>query len=121
MFFILKHQLFAKAFVPAILLLPVGAGRAQGPSQFIAAIESAQVPLHQGSDPLTLQQLMARLHVPGASVAVIRNFQIDWAKSWGVTDVETGAPATNDTLYQAASISKPLAAMASLRAIQDGC
>src|SRR3982750_1226411 len=99
MFFILKHQLFAKAFVPAILLLlmPVGAGRAQGPSQFIAVIESAQVPLRQGSEPLTLQQLMARLHVPGLSVALIRNSQVDWAKSWGVADVETGAPATNDT------------------------
>jgi CubicO group peptidase (beta-lactamase class C family) len=114
--------MFTKAFVPAILfiLVPVHIALARDPSLFIAAIESAQLPLRQGTDPLTLQQMMAHLHVPGVGVAVIRNFQIDWAKSWGVADMETSAPATNDTLYQAASISKPLAAMASLRAIQDG-
>src|SRR5690348_14985147 len=91
---ILEHPTFRHAFVPAILLIlvPVHIGLAQTPSQFIAAIESAQVPLRQGTDPLTLQQLMARLHVPGVSVAVIRNFQIDWAKSWGLADMETGAP-----------------------------
>jgi len=111
-----------KAFAPAVLLtlVPVHIGLAQDPSRFIAAIESAQVPLREGTEPSTLQQLMARLHVPGVSVAVIRNFQMHWAKSWGVADVDTGAPATNETLYQAASISKPLAAVASLRAIQDG-
>ena len=112
-----EHLSFSSILLTLVL---VHIGRAQDPSQFISAIESAQVPLHQGTDPLTLQQLMGRLHVPGMSVAVIRSFQIDWAKSWGVADMETGAPATDNTLYQAASISKPLAAMASLRAIQDG-
>jgi len=114
--------LFTKALAPALLLalIPVHIGLAQTSSHFIAAIESAQVPLRQGAQPLTLQELMARFHVPGMSIAVIRNFQIDWAKSWGVADTETGVPATNETLFQAASISKPVSAMASLRAIQDG-
>jgi CubicO group peptidase (beta-lactamase class C family) len=69
---------------------------------------------------MTLQQVMERFHVPGVSVAVIRDYQIHWAKAWGLADVESGAPATTETMFQAASISKPVAAMASLRAIQDG-
>ena len=92
----------------------------QNAAQIIAAIEGPQVPDHQGLDSFTLQQLMEKFHVPGVSVAVIKDFQIHWAKAWGVADVESGTPATTETMFQAASISKPVAAMASLKAIQDG-
>lgn len=92
----------------------------QTPAQIIATIEGPQIPDHQGLDPMTLQQIMERFHVPAVSVAVIKDFQIHWAKAWGVADVESGTPANTDTMFQAASISKPVAAMASLKAIQDG-
>jgi CubicO group peptidase (beta-lactamase class C family) len=105
-----------------ILLLALAftsAAVAQSPAQMIAVVEGPQLPDHQGTDPLTLQEMMARYNVPGISVAVIQDFKIHWAKSWGVADLETSAPVTNETMFQAASISKPVAAMASLKAIQE--
>ena len=43
-----------------------------------------------------------------------------WRHAYGVADVETGAPVTTETMFQAASISKPVAAMVSLKAVQNG-
>jgi CubicO group peptidase (beta-lactamase class C family) len=86
----------------------------------MAKIEGPQTPDRQGLDRLTLQQVMERFHVPGVSVAVIKDFEIDWAKGYGVADVESGMRVDADTMFQAASISKPVAAMAAVRAAQDG-
>ncbi len=103
-----------------ILLAFSIAAIAQTPEQAIKLIEDRQTPNHQGLDPFTMAELMDRLHVPAVSVAVIKDYKIHWAKAWGIADLTTAAPATTETMFQAASISKPIAAMASLKAIQDG-
>lgn len=78
-------------------------------------------PVPQGSlDPAIVSALLKKFNVPGVSIAVSRDFKIEWARGYGVADVETGAPVTPDTLFQAASISKPVAAMVSMRAVQGG-
>ena len=58
--------------------------------------------------------------VPALSVAVIDNFKIDWAKGYGVTDAGGTNPVTTRTLFQAGSISKPVASAAALRLVQEG-
>jgi CubicO group peptidase (beta-lactamase class C family) len=62
---------------------------------------------------------MAADRVPGVSVAVIHNDAIEWAQGFGVVQLG-GAPVTGETLFQAGSISKPVAAMAALRLVQEG-
>src|SRR5690349_6244598 len=108
----------AKSILLGIWLLPVAVG--QDTARIIQTIEDRQSPNRQGLDPFTLRELMDRFHVPGLSVAVIRDFKIDWAKGWGLADVESAVPVNTETMFQAASMSKPVAAMASVRAIQDG-
>ena len=57
----------------------------------------------------SIQERMSFYRVPGVSVAVLDEGHIAWAKGYGVKDVETGEPVTAQTLFQAASISKPVA------------
>lgn len=67
----------------------------------------------------TLENQMAALHVPGVAIAVIRGGKVEWARGFGVTR-QGGEPVTADTLFQAGSVSKPVAAMAALAVVQDG-
>jgi CubicO group peptidase (beta-lactamase class C family) len=90
-----------------------------GAERFIAAVEGPQTNKEAGRAE-TLAEAMVRHRVPGLSVAVIWNFRLHWAKAWGMADMETQAPATTETMFQAASISKPVAAMASLKAVEEG-
>jgi CubicO group peptidase (beta-lactamase class C family) len=85
-----------------------------------AATLFAQTPMASPLDNGEVEALMKKFNVPGVSVAVIKDFKIEWAKGYGVADVESGTPVTTDTLFQAASISKTVAAMASMKAIQNG-
>ncbi|HYN81790.1 MAG TPA: serine hydrolase domain-containing protein [Gemmatimonadaceae bacterium] len=89
-------------------------------ARLIAKIEAPQVPNRQGYDAFTLAELMQRARVPGVSIAVIKDYRIHWAKGYGVADVETGRLIDTGTVFQAASISKPVFAMTVVKLAQDG-
>ncbi|HWW98455.1 MAG TPA: serine hydrolase [Edaphobacter sp.] len=67
----------------------------------------------------SLSERMTTLHVPGVSIAVIHHGVIEWAQGFGATSLN-GPAVTAETLFQAGSISKPLAAMAALHQVQLG-
>ena len=115
--------------VPASVAMPApvasqqhgsGAGAIGSPAQMQAIVEGVQTPNRQGLDVLTLEEVMERFGVPGMTVAVIHDFDVHWARGYGVADVETGARVDVETLFQAASISKPVTAMAAMVAVQQG-
>ncbi|MDP4155669.1 MAG: serine hydrolase domain-containing protein [Bacillota bacterium] len=70
--------------------------------------------------PMTLQERMLYHKVPGISIAVVDQGKIVWAKGYGFADVETQQPVDENTLFQAASISKMVTAMGALLLVQQG-
>ena len=104
----------------AALFVGMHAIGAQDAAGYIARIEAAQSPDRGGMDAATLEHVMQKFRVPGVSIAVVRDFKIHWAKAYGVADVETGQPVDVNTAFQAASISKPLTAIAAVKLAQDG-
>lgn len=66
-----------------------------------------------------VEAAMVKHGIPGMSVAVFRDFQIEWARGYGYANVDTKQPVDAMTLFQAASISKPVAALAAMRLAQE--
>jgi CubicO group peptidase (beta-lactamase class C family) len=88
----------------------------------IDAVENGLRPpvLVEGDHTWSLADRMKHYGVNGVSIAVIRDSKIEWAKGYGVADVESNQPVTAATLFQAGSISKPVSAMGALVLVEDG-
>lgn len=102
---------------------PVPTAEEGGPvNRHTRYLEMHMLPAVIGPDtrPSTLSERMRAHGVPGVSVAVIHEGRIDWARGWGVRDVDTCRPVNAATAFQAASISKAVTAMVALRMVEVG-
>lgn len=70
------------------------------------------------ASPKNLQERMAYYHTPGVSVAVINDFQVEWARGFGVCDTVSNNAVTTETLFQCGSISKAIFALGVMRLVQ---
>jgi CubicO group peptidase (beta-lactamase class C family) len=89
----------------------------------IARIESGLIfdPIAvKGQTPYKLAEQMEYYKVPGVSVAFFEGDHIAWARGYGYADVAQKIPVTPETLFQAASISKPVSALAALHLVEEG-
>lgn len=89
----------------------------------IARVESGLAPrLFAEGQPIkwTLQERMAHYRVPGVGIAVINDGKLEWARGYGTLEAGGAAPVNAETVFQAASISKPVSALALLRLVEAG-
>lgn len=115
-----------KAAICKLLLLvhlfPFAALAQTGVDTQIKRVEQGLLPpvLIKGDPSWSIEERMKHWRVPGMSIAVVKDFKVEWARTYGVKDIETKEPVTAETLFQAGSISKPVAAMVALKRVQDG-
>jgi CubicO group peptidase (beta-lactamase class C family) len=80
-----------------------------------AAAADARAALRQ-----TVPGLLARYHVPGLAVTVVQARRVGWTECFGVKRAGEAAPITAETVFEAASLSKPVVAYAALREVERG-
>ena len=66
----------------------------------------------------TLKERMDFYEVNAVSIAVVKNYKIEWVKAYGFADVSEKRPTTTETLFQAASISKSFNSLGILRLVE---
>jgi CubicO group peptidase (beta-lactamase class C family) len=106
----------------ACLLLLSGGCAGDAVESRITSVESGL--LAELGDPpwrrLALADRMAHYNVPGVGIAVVNDFEIEWAKGYGVLEAGGDEPVTPDTLFQAASIGKTIVAVTAMRLVEGG-
>jgi CubicO group peptidase (beta-lactamase class C family) len=106
------------------ILLPLPQLALCQPDARILRVEAGLLPIAATRDRLgshaTIDERLRAYGVPGLSIAVIDDGRIAWAKGYGVADTTTGQAVTPETLFQAGSISKPIAALGALLLVERG-
>lgn len=90
----------------------------------IKRIENSLMPavVGKGEDAVryALSERMDYYNVPAVSIAVINGLEIEWAKGYGILEIGSEIKVDTKARFQAASISKPVAATAALMLVEDG-
>ena len=99
------------------MLIALGLLCVMGPAQ-----ATQERPTWVPSDDLLadLPRLMDEAFVPGVSMAVVEDGRVVWKRHFGVANNETGDPITDDSVFEAASMSKPVFAYLVLQLADAG-
>lgn len=112
-------MLTSRAIV-SLPFLPLAATQVQGnqnwpevqdvtPWEFLIAEMEKQIP-----------NMMKQTAVPGLSITIINGARLRWRRGFGVRDRASGRLVDNNTMFEAASLSKPVFAYAAMKLCEKG-
>src|SRR5690348_3043880 len=63
---------------------------------------------------------LARYNVPGAAIALVHDGEVAWVQGFGLADKAQNIPVTEETIFQVASVSKPVSAWGIMTLVEEG-
>jgi CubicO group peptidase (beta-lactamase class C family) len=116
---VIKNRLFVFVLFLALAqpLAPAQdkTGQAPAPLQVKAKKEQTVAKLES-----LIPRLLDEGIVPGLSIALVQNGELAWHRGFGVKNSQTKEPVTDNTVFEAASLSKPVFAYAVLKLVDAG-
>jgi len=110
-----SKSVLASALLP-LDAVPVLAGQASRESR------ATPIPVGKLASELARQipEWLRQANVPGLSIAVIQDARLAWRRAFGLKDASSNRQVDNDTLFEAASMSKPVFAYVVLKLCETG-
>jgi CubicO group peptidase (beta-lactamase class C family) len=107
----------------SLLLLHFVFISSDGQINLISGVENGLLPQIQLQDSAfirySIEDRLKFYNIPSVSIAIINNGHLEWAKAYGYASISDDKKADTSTLYQAASLSKSINAVAIMRLIQE--
>jgi CubicO group peptidase (beta-lactamase class C family) len=113
-----RYLTLSRFVIPACLLVafPIADSAAQD-----APLLTDREPAALAADlTARIPDLMNQARVPGLSIAIVHDGSVVWDGTFGVKSTETEEPVSRETLFEAASLTKPLFAYAVMRLVEEG-
>jgi CubicO group peptidase (beta-lactamase class C family) len=115
----MKHRpaqsVFLIILIGLVSALHPGAAQPTAPLKTDVAKEKLVAELER-----TIPDLMKKASIPGLTIALVRDGKLLWAKGFGVKSTKTNEPVTEDTIFEAASLTKPFFAYAAMKMVESG-
>ena len=105
---------------PLLLMCLAGPGLPVSVAAQAAPVAAAPAPTQAEAVDALVQKSMQTRQFPGVSIAVIKDGKVVVAKGYGLADVEKSIQASEQTVYQLASVTKQFTAAAILLLVEDG-
>ena len=109
-------QTIATALLAGLML--IGSGALQAKAQDSPSAELIDPRVARFSEHLEADR--ERLRIPGLSAVILEDGEVHWTQGFGYADVEGRVPATPDTLYHIASVTKTFTAILVLQLVEQG-